>query len=510
MNLKTTLLSELVTAWAIKNPNKEAFKSVDGQITYGDLAQKTNQLANWLYENRVKKGDRVGILIEKNIYSAYGIYAVLKAGGVLVALDPSQPSEKLDAIISASGINVLITIPSHQRKIDELCTSDLLILGSAQGVSWKDIFKISSDRQVDVEISPSDLAYILYTSGSTGEPKGIVHTHASGLAYARQSAQLYEVSEADVVGNVASLHFDQSTFGYFSAMYAGCTTYIFGNSELVMLGSFCEAVRANDISILYSVPSLFISLVQGEYDLNFPSVRWIKYGGESFPPSKLNELKARAPKAYLSNVYGPAEINQCTYFTISGPVDVEKEVPIGQVWSNTSYLIVDNNNHPVARGEQGEFLVHSATMMAGYWNNPALNEKSFYHSIENGIEVKYYRTGDFVYLNENEELVFFGRMDRQVKISGYRIELGAIEQVIEKCEGVKSVAVFTSKSGEMKELCAAIVVENSTLQMETLRKKLLKLLPKTSVPKHLFEVTSLPHSTNGKIHYKKLEKQFSN
>jgi acyl-coenzyme A synthetase/AMP-(fatty) acid ligase len=250
--------------------------------------------------------------------------------------------------------------------------------------------------------------------------------------------------------------------------------------------------------------------VQGGFDLDFPSVRWIKYGGEAFPPTKLNELILKAPKAKLSNVYGPAEVNQCTYFTISESVNVEEEVPIGQVWDNTEYLIVDSEDQPVAQGEQGELLIHSITMMSGYWNNDYLNSKSFYNKIQDDKEIKYYRTGDYVYLNKNNQLVFVGRMDRQVKISGFRVELGAIEQVLIKFTEVKDVAVFTSKANGMKELCAAIVPENSPLDSDALRKKLLKLLPKTSIPKHFFEVQSLPHSVNGKVHYQKLEKQFSN
>ena len=509
MNSKGKILSELILAGAIKTPDKIAFKSRDGQITYRELEEKSNKLANWLLSNQVKKGDRIGILIEKNIYTAYAIYGILKAGCVLVALDPNQPSENLNAIIADCGIQIIISIPSHQRLISQISHQELRVLGTDQGVTWEELLEVAADSSLDVDIQPSDIAYILYTSGSTGQPKGIVHTHASGLAYAKQSTALYEVSVDDVIGNVASLHFDQSTFGYFSTIYAGCTSYIFATSELVMLGSFCEAVRSNGISILYSVPSLFISLVLGGFDLNFPSVRWIKYGGESFPVSKLNELKSKAPNAYLSNVYGPAEVNQCTYFMITKPVDLEKEVPIGQVWENTKYLILDAEGQPVPKGEQGELLIHSTTMMSGYWNNDDLNKKSFYKTLESGIEVTYYRTGDFVYLNENDELVFVGRMDRQLKISGYRIDLGAIEKVLLKFSEVTDVAVFTTNSGDMKELCAAIVPKNGKLNSENLRKKLLKLLPKTSVPKHFFEVQSLPHSTNGKVNYRKLEKQFS-
>lgn len=510
MNSTSQLLSELIAIGAKETPKKIAFKSAESQITYQELESRSNQLANWLVENHVKKGDRVGILIEKNVFTAYAIYGILKAGAVLVALDPSQPSERLQAIIEDCSIKIILTIPSHQRIIDQIDTQNLLVVGSNQGVSWDTIFQQVSNSPLDLDIEPSDLAYILYTSGSTGEPKGIVHTHASGMAYARQSTLLYEVSENDIIGNVASLHFDQSTFGYFSAMYAGCTTYLFNTSELVMLGSFCQAVRANGITILYSVPSLFISLIEGGFDLDFPSVRWIKYGGESFPSIKLNELLKKAPNSKISNVYGPAEVNQCTYFTISKPIEIDKEVPIGQVWENTSYLILNSEDQQVAPGEQGEFLVHSVTMMSGYWNNDALTQKSFYIDRNQGKEVNYYRTGDYVYLNQNKELVFVGRMDRQMKISGYRIELGAIEQVLIQCPEVKDVAVFTCKSNGMRELCAAIVPKEKPFDHNLLRKRLIKLLPKTSIPKHFFEVQSLPHSVNGKVHYRKLEKQFSN
>lgn len=510
MNSKSILLSELITAGAQRTPNKIAFKSVSDQFTYSELDQKSNRLAHWLVAQGVKKGDRVGILIEKDIYAAYAVYGVLKAGGVLVALDPNQPGEKLDDIITDCGIEILLSVPSLQRKIDQIDTGQLLVLGSVQDQSWDEVFSGSSDARLSLDIQPTDLAYILYTSGSTGEPKGIVHTHASGMAYARQSALLYQVTERDVIGNVAALHFDQSTFGYFSAIYAGCTTYVFGNSELVMLASFCEAVRRHDISILYTVPSLFISLLRGDFDIDFPSVRWIKYGGESFPPSKVNELMQRAPRAQISNVYGPAEVNQCTYYTIDKPVNPDLEVPIGKVWDHTDYLIVNEKDQPVAQGEQGEFLVHSNTMMNGYWHNDELNERSFYKTTRDGKDIRYYRTGDFVYQNAVNELVFVGRMDRQVKISGYRIELEVVEQVLIRCEEVKDAAVFTIKSNGMRELCAAIVPQTEVLNSGELRKKLLKLLPKQSVPKHLFQVPSMPHSDNGKVHYRKLEKQFSN
>ncbi len=510
MNSKSTILSELLTAGAQKNPDKVAFKSSSGQITYSDLDRKTNQIAHWLIANNVKKGERVGILIEKNIYTAYGLYGILKTGAVIVALDPAQPAHKLKAIIEDCGIKVVLSIPAHQRILDQIAGPNLLELGSNLEISWEQVFAGYSTKPLNTSIHPTDNAYIIYTSGSTGEPKGIVHTHESGLAYARQSSKLYEVTEDDVIGNVASLHFDQSTFGYFSAMYACCTAYIFSQSELIMLGSFCEAIRENEITILYSVPSLFISLIRGGFDLDFPSVRWIKYGGESFPPALVNELLRRAPRARLSNVYGPAEVNQCTFFTIEHPVNEKKEVPIGKIWDNTEFLLLGSDSKPVSKGEKGELLISSVTMMTGYWNNDRLNSKAFHYETINGKERRYYRTGDQAYLNEDNDLVFAGRIDRMVKINGYRVELGSVEHSLIQLPEIKDAAVFTTTKDGVKELCAALVSNGEPMDIKALKKKLMKMLPKQNVPKHLFEMPSMPHSDNGKVHYRELEKQFSN
>ncbi|MDN3204395.1 amino acid adenylation domain-containing protein [Algoriphagus sediminis] len=501
-------MSELLTAGARKNPDKIAFKSSSGEITYSELDRKTNQIANWLLANKVSKGERVGILIDKNIYTAYGLYGILKTGAVIVALDPAQPANKLKAIIKDCGIKVVLSIPSHQKTLDEISSPELLVLGSNEEISWEEVFSAYSSEALKVAISPQDNAYIIYTSGSTGEPKGIVHTHESGLAYARQSSKLYEVKENDVIGNVASLHFDQSTFGYFSAIYACCTTYVFSQSELIMLGSFCEAVRKNEITILYSVPSLFISLIRGGFDLDFPSVRWIKYGGESFPPALVNELLKKAPRAKISNVYGPAEVNQCTYFTIEKPVDEKAEIPIGTVWDNTEFLLLDTENNPVAKGVKGELLISSITMMTGYWNNESLNKKSFYLHNNNGEITKYYRTGDQAYLNEKGYLVFAGRIDRMVKINGYRVELGAVEHSLIRLPEIKDAAVFTTTKDGVKEICAAIVSNSESMDVKALKRKLMKVLPKQNVPKHILEMPSVPHSDNGKVHYRELEKQF--
>ncbi|UZD23482.1 amino acid adenylation domain-containing protein [Algoriphagus halophytocola] len=510
MNQNTVILPDMLRVAAQKNPDKLAFISSDSKISYKDLDRKSDQLAHWLQSVGVKKGDRVGILIEKNSTAAFAVYGILKSGAVLVTLDPGQPSQKLNRILSDCNIEVILTISAHQRLIGDLIHSGLKVLGASPGITWEELFSMDSPTPAPINIEPQDQAYILYTSGSTGEPKGIVHTHRSGLAYARQSVRLYQVTAEDVIGNVASLHFDQSTFGYFASVYAGCSTYVFSPGELVMLGSFCAAIAKHDISILYSVPSLFVSILDGGFDLNFPSLRWIKYGGESFPPKKLQNLLRSVPNAKVSNVYGPAEVNQCTYYHLSHPDQVNGEIPIGKVWENTAYQILDEDGKNVMPGEKGELAIHSLTMMTGYWNNEKLNQEAFLTEMrDSGELVQYYRTGDIVYENKENLLVFVGRKDRQIKIDGKRVELQEVEQELLQLEEILQAAVFAINLAGKKELCAAVVPDLAKFDKAQVLGKLKQNLAKHCIPRNIFELKSLPQSDNGKIHYRELEKIFS-
>ena len=148
-----------------------------------------------------------------------------------------------------------------------------------------------------------------------------MHTHKSGMSYARLSAQLYDLKPDDVVGSVSPLHFDQSTFGYFSTPWAKATTILVSDGHLAMMGSFSKMIEDEAITILYAVPLVFIQLLDLNLLRNYKDLKWIMYGGEPFPPKKLNELMAQLPHVKISNVYGPAEVNQCTYKTITEPVD---------------------------------------------------------------------------------------------------------------------------------------------------------------------------------------------
>lgn len=510
-------LPEIITYGAESLPDQVTFKCGQKSETFESMETKMCQLSNKLAQLGVKKGDRVGIYMNRTIESAVAVYGIMKAGAVFVPIDPSSPVSRILGILEdcdlrimissraqKSGIVEILNNPSKLQAIIGFHSDDLPI----QTISWDRIYE-GDPTPPEVSMSDEDLAYIIFTSGTTGRPKGIMHTHRSALSYARLSAELYEVKPEDVIGSVSPLHFDQSTFGYFSSPWAKATAILVTDGHLAMMGSFSRMIEDEGITMLYAVPLVFIQLLDMNLLREFPKLKWIMYGGEPFPPRKLNEIMAKLPHVKISNVYGPAEVNQCTYKTITEQINENQSVPLGKVWQETKVKVVDDLDRVVAEGETGELLVTSSTMMKGYWNNPDLNRRAFYTDIDHGREVKYYRTGDLVRWNIDGDLVFVGRKDRQAKIRGYRIELGEIENSLYLMEGIKESAVFILNNKGDKTLCAVYTSKsNSNFSDELLKKHLLKYIPKYSIPDYFFTIEEIPRAKSGKIDYVVLEKSF--
>jgi non-ribosomal peptide synthetase component F len=290
-----------------------------------------------------------------------------------------------------------------------------------------------------VPVDPADPAYIIYTSGSTGRPKGIVHTHRSALAYAVAASVGYELGSDDRMVNIAPLHFDQSTFELYAAAIVGAAVIVVPDPVMRFPASVATLVEAERATVWYSVPHLLMQMVArgalAERDLS--SLRWILFGGEVFPPGQLAELMALIPSARVSNVYGPAEVNQCTRHDLDAPPTGDDPVPIGRAWDAARVRVVALDGpisaaRPVSPGEPGVLLVATDTMMAGYWGRDDLTAASTV--VDDGV--RWYVTGDLVVENPSGDLVFLGRVDNQVKIRGHRIELEAIDAVLADVEGV--------------------------------------------------------------------------
>jgi amino acid adenylation domain-containing protein len=519
------LLSQIIDRSAEKFPERSAFRYYGEVLNYSELSRRSTQLASTLTSQGVRRRDRVGIYMNKCLEMPLAVHGIMKAGAAYVPIDPAAPAARLKYIIQHCGIQVLITQASKLKILSEIIAETELdcLVGidetsdpTIRTVPWPEVYDASSQTPDSGPKTEQDLAYIMYTSGSTGTPKGIMHTHHSGLSYAKLSAETYQLHEKDILGNHSPLHFDMSTFEFFSGPLKGACTVLIPEEYTKLPASLSKFIADEQLTIWYSVPLALIQLllrgVMETRDLR--SLRWILFGGEPFPPEYLRKLMIRLPHARFSNVYGPAEVNQCTFYHIDKPPDNnEASIPIGRVWANSEGLVIDPHDQPVEPGTTGELLIRSPTMMQGYWNREDLNQRAFYHHTPfPGYTETFYRTGDLVQLTEDGDYKYIGRKDRQIKTRGYRVELDEVEMNLVSHQQVEEAAVFSipDMEGSTLILAAVTLKDNQSVAESELMNYLKTRLPWYAVPKKIDIAKNFPLTTSGKIDRRALQQQAIN
>lgn len=516
------LLPQAVTRSAESAPDREAVRNAGRSLTYAELAAKSNSLARTLREMGVRRGDRVGIYMNKGLESAVSVYGIMKAGAAYVPLDPFAPVARLNYVIRDCGIRCLVTNAMKSREVEEMSAGEnplSTIVGMPDGeaplpgVSWDDVYAAPSAEVADSGLTERDLAYILYTSGSTGDPKGIMHTHRSGLTFAEWGVTTYGLCSDDRLSNHAPLHFDLSTFDFFAGALAGATTVIIPEALTKFPVNLSKLIQEEQISVWYSVPFALIQLLlrgaMERFDLS--SLRWVLFAGEPFPTKHLRPLMAALPQARFSNLYGPTETNVCTYYHVSPlPEDSNEPIPIGEACANVEALVVDGDDQPLPAGEVGELLIRSPLVMRGYWGQPEMTDRGFYRRpVFSGYEDVFYRTGDLVELQADGNFKYLGRKDRQIKTRGYRVELDEVEVALLSYDGVEEAAVYPVPDGEGSNLIEAAVTAKPGTNLDTaaLIGHVSEQLPPYAVPVHIAVMEKFPRTSTGKINRRELRAQ---
>jgi amino acid adenylation domain-containing protein len=516
------LLSHILDESAARFPDKEAMCCNGKALTYAGWLARANALAQVLVDQGVRRRDRVGIYLNKSLETAVAIYGIWKAGAAYVPLDPQAPLSRLQFVLNDCDVRHIVTSESKAAAVSELAreTSLQYAIGMqpAEGdalrcVPWASVLDVEGLPAPRVLLTEQDLAYVMYTSGSTGMPKGLMHTHHSGLSYAQLSAALYGVSEHDRLSNHSPLHFDMSTFDYFSGPLRGATTVIIPEAYTKLPASMSKLIQDERLTIWYSVTTALVQMVlRGVlHQRDLSALRWILYGGEPFPPAHLKALMQLVPSAQVSNVYGPAEVNQCTYYHVPAlPDDYDESLPIGQVWDNSEGLLLDPDDQPVADGEIGELVVRTTTMMRGYWGRPDLNAKAFFRRpVAGGDDDVFYRTGDLMRRDDAGLLRFCGRKDRQIKTRGYRVELDEVENALSLQPGVAECAVYAVPDAEGSNIIeAAVILRQGASENETsMKQALAERVPNYAVPTTIRYVDDFPRTGTGKIDRRALREQ---
>ncbi len=516
------LLHQAVDNAAEKFPENEAVRFSGRSLTYAELKQRTDRLAAVLIERGVSRGDRVGIYLKKSLESIVAIYGILKAGAAYVPLDPFAPTARLSFVLRDCDVHHLITTDDQMPFVVEMMEQGaelehLIGVSSenaalAEAIAWEEVYATPVDSLPNVGTIEQDLAYILYTSGSTGDPKGIMHTHRSGLSFAQWAAETYGLQPEDRLSNHAPLHFDLSTFDIFAASLAGATTVVIPEPLTKFPASLSRLIESEKITVWYSVPFALIQMLLrgGIEQRDFSSLRWLLFAGEVFPTKHLRQLMSKLPNVKFSNLYGPTETNVCTYYHVETLPDTDEPIPIGIVCENAEALVVDADDQPVSRGEVGELLIRGPIVMRGYWAQPEKTERGFFkRKVFDYLEDIFYRTGDLVQQQEDGNFKYLGRKDHQIKTRGYRVELGEIETALVSYELVEEAAVYPIPDGQGSNLIeAAITVKNGAdISIEQLEEHIAKRLPSYAMPANIIITDSFPRTSTGKINRRELQSQ---
>ena len=472
----------------------------DETVSYEQLNRLSNQLARLLLNEGVRAGDVVCISGQKAVITFATIIACLKLGVPYSILDPESPVERLRKILSTCKPRLVV---ADSEFLNKLATLDYSSLDTNRAdIAAKAL--ADGDLEESNAITGSNLAYIMFTSGSTGFPKGAVMTHANVLNLIEWASETFDIAPDDILTNVNPLYFDNSVFDLYAALFSGARLVPFSKNETRDPKRLVEKVDAAKCTLWFSVPSLliFLQTMRATDGKHLSSIRRFVFGGEGYPKAKLKLLYDAYPKARLFNVYGPTE---CTCICSAHKLvpedfsDVQGLPRLGKIAKNFGFLILDDDGHEVNAGEIGELCLLGPNVGKGYYNDPERTASNF---VQNPLNQHYeeiiYKTGDLAKLDEHGDLHIQGRKDNQIKHMGYRIELEEIEAALNCLDYVSEAAVLHTSVNGLSRI-VAVVAGSIAVDGERIRAELKQIIPDYMIPSVFHSEEMLPKNANGKV-----------
>lgn len=510
------MLHHLLEDSAAARPGAEALNDRGRSLTYEELDRKANRFAHLLLELGVRRGDRVGIYLDKSVEAIVAIYAVLKAGAAYVPLDASAPPARLGYVAGDCDIRHLLSGCSRAASWPELVAAGaplevvVTVDGEADPGGSDQVRTVGAtdaagqpDTPPAVTTTELDLAYILYTSGSTGRPKGVMLTHSNAMTFVAWGASRFSVVPSDRLSSHAPLHFDLSIFDVFVAAAAGAALVLVPPALSVFPVEIGRFIERNGITVWYSVPSVLsmVALRGGLAEGGLPSLREVLFAGEVFPTRYLRQLMELVPDAGFHNLYGPTETNVCLHHeVVRPPPGPDEAIPIGSPIAGVEVFALTGEGRRAELGEPGELLVRGATVTQGYWGDPERTAAALVpNPLTGGADDRVYRTGDLGVEQEPGVFRFLGRMDSQVKSRGYRIELGDIEAALYANPAVLECSVVAVPDELVTNRIKAYVVCRRDIDRSQLVRFCSQRIPKYMIPEVFEFRATLPRTSTGKV-----------
>jgi amino acid adenylation domain-containing protein len=500
--LPDTRFHELFEQRAAGCPNAVAAVHGDRQLTYGELNARANQIGRVLLARGLRREGVVAVVTERNLDWMAAVLAVFKAGGVYLPIEPHFPADRIAATLSRADCRLVLTEPGStttlNQAVDSLSDVHTLFVDAA----YEDDH-VESD--LGVAVAPDQLAYIYFTSGSTGEPKGAMCEHAGMLNHLYAKIDDLGIGEGHVVAQTAPQCFDISLWQLVSALLVGGQTLLVEQELVLAVERFVDKIIEGRVAVLQVVPSYLEAVLSylEQHPRKLADLRCVSVTGETLKRELAQRWFATEPDIVLVNAYGLTETSDDTNHEIMDRAPEGERVPLGRPVSNVNVYVVDEELWPVPLGAPGVIVFSGVCVGRGYVNDPE-RTRSVYMSDPHREGARLYWSGDYGRWQPDGKLDYLGRRDSQVKISGFRIEIGEIENTLVRVPGVRDGAVVVAGRSDRSKHLVSFYCGPRQLEVDRLRERLGESLPDYMVPSVFYWRENLPLTANSKIDRKTL------
>ena len=490
-------------------PDKPAFVDEERSVTFLELSRSAMRIATRILKlTGGKINVPAAVLLKKGVDCVAAFMGVTYAGGFYTPLDEASPQARLQKITETLKPGLIVTDEAHAGLARSLGFPEdriLLLRDCAECEIEEARIREAIAGKID-----TDPLYVLFTSGSTGVPKGVTICHRSVIDYIEWACSAFRFTEDTRFGNQAPFYFDNSILDLYSTLKTGATTYIIPEKLFGFPVKLMEYLNEKQINTIFWVPSALIYVANsGILEKQKPRyLQKILFCGEIMPNRQLNIWRRALPSVQYANLYGPTEITDvCAYFIVDRPMRDYEPLPIGFPCANTDILVFNEKDEQVQGSETGELCVRGTSLALGYYNDPEKTAAAF---VQNPLNRRYperiYRTGDLARYNERGELIYLGRRDSQIKHMGHRIEIGEIEAAVLSLPGIENGCIVHDDAANSIVLFYQACAMDAGAVLLGLR----KLIPRYMLPNRLVRLDALPFNRNGKIDRSALKDRLEN